>query len=101
MKDVDRLDLRPCPDGVILPVKAVPNASRDKVVAVLGDALKIATASAPEQGKANAALARTLAKALGVSPKSVRLHAGPSAARKEFHVRDVTVEQVRSSLRSR
>jgi hypothetical protein len=100
MNDVDRLDLRRCPDGVVLPVKAVPNASRDKVVGVLGDALKVATAAAPEKGKANAALARTLAKALGVSPKAVRIASGPSSPRKEFHVQGVTIEQVRSMLRS-
>ena len=65
MKGAEHLDIRDVAGGAVIAVKAVAGASRDRVVGVLGDALKIATAAAPEKGKANRAIAATLTKALG------------------------------------
>ena len=98
MKDVARLALRGEGGGVIVPVKVVPGASRDKVAGVLGEALKIVTSAPPEKGKANAAVARTLAQALGVDRRSVELVSGPTNPRKEFRVSGITVEQARQAL---
>ncbi|KKK79180.1 hypothetical protein LCGC14_2836110, partial [marine sediment metagenome] len=41
----------------MIAVKAVPGASRDRVVGVLGDCLKVATSQPAEKGKANKAIA--------------------------------------------
>ncbi|MFW5869892.1 MAG: DUF167 domain-containing protein, partial [Planctomycetota bacterium] len=71
MSRAESLRIRSCPGGAILAVKAVPNASRDKVAGQLGETLKVTTASPPEKGKANAAIARILAKALRVGRKDV------------------------------
>lgn len=98
MKDVDKINLRSTEDGTIIPVKAVPGASRDKVVGVLGDCLKITTSAAAEKGKANSALAKTLAKALGVERRSVQVHSGLTNPRKEFLVTGLGVPQVRIIL---
>jgi uncharacterized protein (TIGR00251 family) len=98
MKGIERLRLRMTPDGVIVPIKAVPGSSRDKVVGVLGDCLKIATAAPAQRGRANAALARTLAAALGVDTRMVSRVAGHTRPRKEFLVTGVTSDQVRARL---
>jgi len=90
----DSLALRDVPGGVIVPVKVVPGSSRDRVVGVLGDALKIATASAPEKGKANTAVARLLADALRVDARAVVLVAGTTAPRKEFRVTGLSARDV-------
>jgi len=82
----------------VLTVKAVPGASRDRVVGVLGDALKVATATAPEKGKANKAIAAILAEALGADRRAVELVSGPSSPRKQFRVAGVTAEGVRAAL---
>ena len=71
MKGTGQLAVRDDADGAVIAVKAVPGASRDRIVGVLGDALKIAVAAAPEKGKANQAIAATLAKALGVDKRAV------------------------------
>jgi len=98
MTDASDIALRAETGGVIVPVKVVPNASRDKIAGVLGDCVKITTAAAPERGKANAAVAKTLAKALGVSVRDVKLISGPTNPRKEFLIVGATIEGVRTAL---
>lgn len=98
MKDIDRLDIRPVDGGVVLAVKVVPASSRDRIAGVLGDALKITTSAPAEKGKANAAVARTLAKALGTDRRRVELVGGATSPRKQFRIAEVTAEQVRRQL---
>ncbi len=97
-KDVERLNIREVAEGAILTVKVVPGSSRDRVVGVLGDALKIATSAAPEKGKANAAVAKTLAAALGADRRDVELVGGQTSPRKEFLIRGATAEHIRRKL---
>lgn len=101
MDGVEKLDIRKAEAGVVVAVKVVPGASREKVAGALGDALKITTAAPPEKGRANAAVRRTLAKALGVDARSVRLVAGETRARKQFLIEAVTADEVRAALRGR
>ena len=98
MNDLDNLDIRDADGGAVIAVKVVAGSSRDRLVGVLGQCLKITTSAAPQKGKANAAVAGTLAEALGVDKRSVRLLAGRSAARKEFQVAGLTGCQIRTIL---
>jgi hypothetical protein len=98
MKDVENISLRAVAGGCVLPVKVVPGASRDRVAGVLGDALKVATSAAPEKGKANAAVGRIVAKALGLDARSVALLAGATSPRKEFLIPGLSPEAVRQRL---
>ncbi len=98
MDNLDQLNLRQTPDGTILPVKVVPGASRDRIVGVLGGALKVATSAPPEKGRANAAVAAFLAEALGVVRRGVELVSGPGNARKEFRIAGMSPQQVRQAL---
>ena len=56
-------------NDVLLPVKAVPNASRSRLMGEWNEHLKIAVASPPEKGKANKAIIELLARTLGL-PKN-------------------------------
>ena len=98
MKDADRLGIRDTENGAILFVKVVPGSSRDRVVGVLGDAVKVVTSSAPEKGRANAAVARILAKALGVDERRVRLLVGTTHPRKEFLLEGLHAAELREKL---
>lgn len=82
----------------MIAVKVVPGSSRDRIAGVLGDSLKVATAAAPEKGKANAAVAAILAKALGVDKRSVTLASGPTNAHKEFLVAGVGEDALRRRI---
>ena len=98
MKDVEKIDIQPAPEGAVIAVKAVPGASRDKIVGVLGDALKVAVSAAPEKGKANSAIAAALAKALNVPARAVSLVQGLTNPRKHFLVAGLNVPAVRDRL---
>ena len=64
------------PGTILLPIKAVPGASRDQIASMLGDRLKVRIAAPPESGKANAAICRFIAKALNTKPATVTIHSG-------------------------
>jgi len=98
MKDVEKIDIQTTPAGAIVTVKVVPGASRDKVVGVLGDAIKVAVSAPAEKGKANDAVAQTLAKALHVPVRSVSLVHGQTNPRKQFLIADLDAETVRNRL---
>ena len=98
MKQIDQLDIRDVDGGAVIAVKVVPASSRDKVAGVLGRALKITTSAPAEKGKANAAIARTLARALGIARRDVELLSGPANPRKEFRIAALTADQVRRRL---
>jgi uncharacterized protein (TIGR00251 family) len=87
--------------GVQIQVKAVPGASRDQIVGWLGDHLKIAVAAPPEAGKANKAVCRLLADALGIRTSDVQIAAGFTAPRKRLLIKGLSAEDVRERLRNR
>lgn len=72
--------------GVFIAVKAVPGSSRDSIAGALGDRLKVRTSAPPEGGKANKAIAGTLARELGVKARDVELVSGAASAEKTFRV---------------
>jgi len=69
---------------VLLRVKAKPGARADRVAGVRGDRLLVEVRAAPERGKANEAVARVLADALGIPVSAIALKTGGSAPRKTF-----------------
>ena len=100
MKDLDKLKIRDVAGGAVIAVKVVPGSSRDRIVGVLGDCLKIATAAPAQKGRANAAVAAALAKVLGVDRRAVELTAGQTSPRKEFLVSGLSGADARKLLRS-
>lgn len=98
MKALAALAFLPHPQGVVLKIRAAPGASRERIVGVHGDALKVAVQAPPEKGKANAALCRVLARALGVPVGAVRVVHGESARDKRVLVVGVDKQAVLDRL---
>ncbi|WP_428031827.1 DUF167 family protein [Ancylobacter sp.] len=78
-------------EGVSVTVRATPRGGRDAIdgIVALGDgrrALKARVSVAAEDGKANAALARLLAKAAGIAPSRVELLSGATGRTKSFRL---------------
>jgi hypothetical protein len=83
---------------VRLTVKVTPGAARDAVVGWLGDAVKVAVREPAERGRANAAVERVLAEALGVAAARVRIAAGGTSPRKVVVVDGLDADEVHRRL---
>jgi uncharacterized protein (TIGR00251 family) len=81
-----------------LAIKVVPGASRDGVAGWLGDVLKIRVAAPPERGRANAAVERILADALGIQKESIRIVTGATSARKTVEIAGLSASELRQRL---
>ena len=90
--------LRERAGGVTFNVAVVPRASRSRIVGLHAGALKVSLAAPPVDGEANAELCAMLAKALGVTKRSIRIVTGEHAKAKTVHVDGVSIEQIRNLL---
>jgi uncharacterized protein YggU (UPF0235/DUF167 family) len=61
--------------------------------------LRVAVVEAPEDGRANRAVCRLLARALDVPPSSVRVVVGESSREKTVEISNLTPEECRNRLR--
>ena len=84
--------------GVLLPVRAHPNARRNGVLGERDGMLRIAVTATPEKGKANRAIASVLSDVLGVSKSAIELADGETSTRKRFLIVDASVEHIRRAL---
>jgi len=69
-------------EGYVLRLLVVPGASRNEVVGLHGDRLKVRVAAAPEKGAANRKLLDFLAKTLGLPKKALLLTSGAQSREK-------------------
>ena len=77
-----------------LTVWVQPRASREKIVGMMGDALKVAVTAPPEKGKANKAAAKLLAGELGLPVKAVTVVSGTACRRKVVSVEGLSQKQL-------
>jgi len=87
--------------AVTFAVKVVPRASKNQVVGIEGDALKIRLTAPPVEGKANDALVAFLADTLGVQRAQVDIIVGGTSRRKVVRVRGVTERDIAQRLGQR
>ncbi len=79
-------------------VRVVPRSAKEGVAGYDGEVLRIRLNAPPVEGKANEALGRFLAKALGVSRGSVTLVAGEKGRNKIVRIEGMTREAALSAL---
>jgi len=78
-------------DGLVLTVRLTPKGGRDAIEDIERTAdgrpvLRVRVRAAPSEGEANDALARLLAKTLGVPPRAVSLVAGHTSRIKRLKI---------------
>ncbi|NBR53767.1 MAG: DUF167 domain-containing protein [Rhodobacteraceae bacterium] len=72
-------------EGAEIAVRVTPKASRDRIVVEEGQ-IRIYVTTVPEDGKANAAVQKLLAKALGLPKSRLSLIRGQTSRDKVFRV---------------
>jgi uncharacterized protein (TIGR00251 family) len=84
--------------SVFLKVLLQPRASRDGIVGIHGDALKVRVTAPPLEGRANKALKKFLAKKLGLSPSRVEILAGERSREKQLLISGASRAAVEKAL---
>ncbi len=79
-------------------VRLTPRGGRDAIDGWDGDTLRVRVASAPVDGRANEALVRLLAKALGVAPSRLGFVSGAPSRVKIIEVDGMSSEEIRATL---
>jgi uncharacterized protein len=80
--------------GARISVHVTPRSVRDEIAGWRGGELSVRVTSAPEEGKANAAVCRVLAAALGVPRSSVKVVRGHTSRHKLAEVDGVDADTV-------
>jgi len=75
-----------CDDGLVLRLYIQPKASRDTIVGLHGDELKVAITAPPVDGQANAHLVKFLAKQFRVAKNQVLIEKGELGRHKQVKI---------------
>jgi len=81
-----------------LRVRVTPRARRDEVVGWQGGVLRVRVSAPPLEGKANAAVAKLLAKTLGVPSRDIAIARGERSREKQVVVDGLSEAEVRALL---
>jgi uncharacterized protein len=81
-----------------LAVRVTPRAEADRVGPYDNGVLRVRVARPPVDGEANQAVARLLARALGVPPSSLTLVAGARSRSKRFRLDGVSTDELASRI---
>ena len=87
------------PEGVTFRVTVQPRGSRNEIVGLRGDALKIKLTAPPVEGAANRMCVEFLAKALKVRKSDVEIIQGHSSRAKKVLVRSASRDSIESLLK--
>ena len=75
-----------CADGLVLRLYIQPKASRDSIVGLHGDELKVAITAPPVDGQANARMGKFLAKQFRVAKSQVLIEKGELGRHKQIKI---------------
>ncbi len=92
------IEVEPAENGCRFRVKAHAGARREGLAGEQAGAVKVEVNAAPERGKANEAILRLLAKALGVKPGALSLAKGDTSPRKTIGVTGLAAAEVKRRL---
>lgn len=84
--------------GVLLRVFVQPRASRNQLVGLLDNEMKVRLTSPPVDGAANALCIRYFAKLLGIARSDIELVAGEKSRHKRLLIRHADPLQIASAL---
>ncbi len=79
-------------------VHVTPRSGRDSIAAGAGGVLQVRVTAPPDDGKANAAVCKVVAAALGVPKTSVSVVRGQTARTKTLEVSGLSAEDVEARL---
>jgi uncharacterized protein len=97
----ENLELTRHEGALLMRLRVSPGARRDRLMGVHGNALKLAVAAPPEDGKANAAVLAFLADLLDAPERDLRLTSGHASRDKRVCISGLTADDIRARLNAR
>ncbi len=94
------IPIRDTPSGATFAVRVHARAGKDAIKGEIGDALKLALAAPPVEGRANEACIEFLAKLLRVPRSSVTIAAGETSRNKVIRIAGLSAAAVAARLRA-
>lgn len=92
------LSLTSSPDGVVIPVRAIPRAGKSGIAGTRAGALLVRLAAAPVDGAANAELIDVLARALKLPRRQLSVISGERGRDKRVLVERASRDEIARSL---
>ncbi|MCK4309178.1 MAG: YggU family protein [Candidatus Atribacteria bacterium] len=80
-------------NDIIVKVKIVPGSSKNKIVGVYNDALKITVTAPPVEGKANKKCIVYLAKYFDIAKSKIEIISGQTSKNKLIKIYDISQEE--------
>lgn len=80
-------------NDIIIKVKIVPGSSKNKIIGVYNDALKISIAAPPVEGKANKKCIAYLAKYFDVAKSKIEIISGQTSKNKLIKIYDISPKE--------
>ena len=90
-----------CKDGIRLSAIIQPRSSKNEVIGIFNNALKIRLTSPPVDGAANKACIHFFSKLLGVSPSEISIVQGLSSKNKTIEIIGLNEKQFREILKTK
>ena len=81
-----------------LNIKIVPGSSRNCITGWLGESLKVCVKTPAEKGKANTAVEKMIATALGTSANRTKIIRGKTSSRKVIEISGLSASEVYERL---
>jgi uncharacterized protein (TIGR00251 family) len=88
------LSLDETSEGVLLSIRAQPRARKSAITGIHAGSLKVAVTAAPEKGKANDAILKLLAQALGLRGAQLTIASGASSSQKRVLVTGISAAEL-------
>lgn len=82
------------PNGIILNIKITPKSSRNEIIGLENDVLKIKIAAQPEKGAANYAIIDFLADKLHTAKGNIDIIQGHTSRLKKVLIKNVPLEKI-------
>jgi hypothetical protein len=81
-------------NGCEIDLRVIPGAAKDAIAGDYDGALKVRVSAPPERGKANKAVIKLLARALGVPERDVTITSGETSQNKTVEIAGLTMDEL-------
>lgn len=87
------LFMKECSDGIVFKIFVQPKSSKNMIVGLYGDALKVKIAAPPVDGSANKMCVKYIAKCLMIPKSSVEIISGHASRTKQALVKCISEKE--------